>query len=124
VDPILIGNRAASGRGIKTLINRMKSLFKRCSDAVISLADRVNICMKCGRDLRKFPFSCKSYFCLSCAKKYVYDSVCQVSAVLHPVVVYRHMVLTIPEQLRCIFYKKRHDVSFFACLDRSGANKC
>lgn len=72
------------------------------------------ICMKCGRDLRRVTFSCKSYFCLSCAKKYVDDFVAQVSAMLHPGVVYRHIVLTIPKQLRAIFYKKRHDGSLCA----------
>lgn len=78
------------------------------------------ICMKCGRDLRRVPFSCKSYFCLSCAKKYVDDFVAQVSAMLHPGVVYRHIVLTIPKQLRAIFYKKRHDGSLLSLFMESG----
>ena len=65
------------------------------------------ICMHCGRDRIKIPFSCKSCFCLSCTKQYVDDFVSQVSAMLHPGVVYRHIVLTLPEQLRPIFFKER-----------------
>ena len=38
------------------------------------------ICMYCGRDRRRIGFSCKSCFCLSCAKKYVDDFVSQVSS--------------------------------------------
>ncbi|MBU8849597.1 MAG: transposase zinc-binding domain-containing protein [Desulfobacterales bacterium] len=29
------------------------------------------ICMYCGRDRKRVPFSCKCCFCLSCAKQYV-----------------------------------------------------
>jgi hypothetical protein len=32
-------------------------------------------CVHCGRDVRRIGFSCKSCFCLSCAKKYVDDFV-------------------------------------------------
>ena len=60
-------------------------------------------CVYCGGDIRRIGFSCKSCFCLSCAKKYVDDFVEQVSRVLHGGMNYRHMVLTIPEQLRGIF---------------------
>jgi hypothetical protein len=42
------------------------------------------ICINCGRDVWKLPFSFKGYFCLSYAKKYVDDFVSQVSAMLHP----------------------------------------
>lgn len=67
------------------------------------------ICMHCGKDKRKVPFSCKSCFCLSCAKKYVDNFVSQISNMLHPGVIYRHMVLTLPEQLRDPFYGERHN---------------
>jgi hypothetical protein len=46
---------------------------------------------------------------LSCAKKYVDEFVEQVSRVLHPGLIYRHMVLTVPEQLREAFYRVRHN---------------
>ena len=78
------------------------------------------ICMYCGRDLRKVCFSCKSCFCLSCAKGYVDEFVSQVSKMLHSGVVYRHIVLTIPEQLRVLFYQHRHDGNFLSAFMQCG----
>ena len=78
------------------------------------------ICMDCGRDIRRVCFSCKSCFCLSCAKKYVDDFVSQVSKMLHPGVVYRHIVLTIPEQLRKVFYCFRTKSYFLSSFMRCG----
>lgn len=49
--------------------------------------------------------SCKSTLCLRCGKVYVDDWVSQVSKMLHEGVIYRHIVLTMPEELRDIFYK-------------------
>jgi hypothetical protein len=62
------------------------------------------ICMECGRDLRRICFSCKSCFCLSCAKVYADNMVCQVSKMLHPGVIYRHVILTVPKHLRQYFF--------------------
>ena len=80
----------------------------------------VHICMFCGRDQRKIPFSCKSCFCLSCAKKYTDDFVAQVSEMLHAGVSYRHMVLTIPEQLRIVFFRERHTGKLLSALMKCG----
>jgi hypothetical protein len=77
-------------------------------------------CMECGRDLRRVCFSCKSCFCLSCAKVYVDNFVEQVGSMLHPGVVYRHIVLTIPAQLRPIFYQHRHEGRLLSQLMRCG----
>ena len=79
-----------------------------------------HICMDCGQDIRRIAFSCKSGFCLSCSKKYVDDFVSQVSKMLHPGVTYRHIVLTIPEQLRTVFYRHRHDGSLLSSFMKSG----
>jgi len=79
-----------------------------------------HICMDCGQDIRRIAFSCKSGFCLSCSKKYVDDFVSQVSKMLHPGVTYRHIVLTIPEQLRIVFYRHRHDGSLLSLFMKSG----
>lgn len=79
-----------------------------------------HICMNCGRDVRGVAFSCKSCFCLSCAKKYVDDFVSQVSEMLHPGVIYRHIVLTLPEQLRGKFYRQRHDGDLLSAFMRCG----
>ncbi len=76
--------------------------------------------MDCGKDLRRIAFSCKSGFCLSCSKKYVDDIVSQVSNMLHAGVIYRHMVLTVPKQLRIVFYRNRHYGSLLSSYMRSG----
>ena len=77
-------------------------------------------CVYCGREVRRIGFSCKSCFCLSCSKKYVDEFVEQVSRVLHGGMIYRHMVLTIPEQLRGAFYKARHDRCLLSAFMRCG----
>lgn len=78
------------------------------------------LCTSCGRDLRRVCFSCKSSFCLSCAQGYVDEFVRQVSKMLHPGVVYRHLILTIPEQLRKVFYRARHDRRFLSAFMKCG----
>ncbi len=78
------------------------------------------ICMKCGRDLRRVCFSCKSCFCLSCAKVYADNMVSQVSKMLHPGVIYRHCILTVPDQLRQVFYENRHDGKLLSTFMRTG----
>jgi hypothetical protein len=50
-------------------------------------------------------FSCKSQFCLSCAKVYGQNWVATVQAMLHPGVTYRHLTLTVPQALRTLFYQ-------------------
>jgi hypothetical protein len=47
-------------------------------------------------------FSCKSQFCLSCAKVYGQHWVATVRGMLHPSVDYRHLILTVPEGLRTL----------------------
>lgn len=78
------------------------------------------ICMNCGRDIRRIGFSCKSCFCLSCAKKYVDNFVSQVSSMLYSGMVYRHIILTNPEQLREVFYNNRHDDNLLSAFMRCG----
>jgi len=67
-----------------------------------------HLCMYCGRDRRRVPFSCKSCFCLSCAKQYVDNIVSNIGSMLHPGVIYWYIVLTLPEQLRSAFFGERH----------------
>jgi hypothetical protein len=81
------------------------------------------ICTECGKDLRRVPFSCKSMFCLSCSKVYVDNMVSQVSKMLHPGMRYRHVVLTVPKQLRKYFYKGRFDGKLLSQL-MGTAYKC
>jgi hypothetical protein len=61
-------------------------------------------CCHCGEG-RKIAFSCKSAFCLSCAKVYTDRWVDFIGNRLLPGVVYRHIVLTVPECLRLWFYR-------------------
>lgn len=73
-------------------------------------------CMHCGERI-VVGFSCKSSFCLSCAKSYVDRWVEYISSHLFPGVRYRHVVLTIPEELRIYFY---HNKRLLAKLTAAG----
>jgi hypothetical protein len=64
----------------------------------------VYVCPDC-QERRIVAFSCKSQFCLSCAKVYGQQWVTTVQAMLHPGVKYRHLTLTVPEALRPLFYQ-------------------
>jgi hypothetical protein len=77
-------------------------------------------CVTCGHGVKRVPFTCKSSFCLSCGKVYSDSAVSQVSKMLHPGVTYRHVVLTVPEQLRQIFYRNRKSRRLYAALMRAG----
>jgi hypothetical protein len=55
-------------------------------------------------------FSCKSTFCLSCAKVYGQEWVETVKGMLHPGVRYRHLILTVPEALRSLMYQHRKEL--------------
>jgi len=79
-----------------------------------------HICMYCGRDRKRVPFSCKCCFCLSCVKQYVDNFVSKVGAMLHPGVIYRHIVLTLPEQLRPVFFRERHNGDLLSAFMRCG----
>lgn len=54
---------------------------------------------------KQVAFSCKSSFCLSCAKTYTANWVETVQGMLHEGIKYRHLVLTVPEDLRVWFYR-------------------
>jgi len=77
-------------------------------------------CIECGQGVRRIPFTCKSCFCLSCTKVYTDDVVSQVSKMLRPGMRYRHIVLTIPKQLREVFYKDRHNGRLLSVFMRTG----
>ena len=77
-------------------------------------------CPDCGLDTFRVAFSCKSCFCLSCSKLYVDEFVSQIGKMLHPGVVYRHIVLTVPEQLRAPFYQVRDNGDLLSEFMRIG----
>lgn len=64
-------------------------------------------CIYCGEEVT-VAFSCKSSFCLSCAKGYVDNWVEYISSHLFSGVKYRHVVLTMPEELRIYFYRNKN----------------
>ena len=78
------------------------------------------LCTCCGQDRRRIAFTCKSCFCLSCSKGYTDDFVAQVSRVLQPGLKYRHMILTVAEQLRIYFYRNRQEGKLLSGLMRCG----
>jgi putative transposase/transposase-like zinc-binding protein len=73
-----------------------------CGD--VANGHAVYVCPNC-QERRLVAFSCKSQFCLSCAKVYGQQWVTTVQAMLHPGVTYRHLILTLPEGLRTLFYQ-------------------
>jgi len=62
-------------------------------------------CLHCGHGKHLVAMSCKSSLCLRCAKVYVDNWVTQVGKMLHAGVIYRHIVLTVPDVLRTPFYQ-------------------
>lgn len=64
-------------------------------------------CMCCGKGVHRVGFSCKTKFCIHCARKSSNDFIEEIMGKLHPGIVYRHLILTIPEQLRKMFYVDR-----------------
>jgi len=76
-------------------------------------------CTNC-KNSKRIAFTCKSCFCLSCAKVYTDDFVSQVSKSLQPGLKYRHIVLTVPEQLRIYFYRDRDEGELLSELMRYG----
>ena len=71
-------------------------------------------CGDCGIGSHVVGFSCKSKFCIHCARKSSNDFIEEMMGKLHAGVVYRHLILTIPEQFRTIFYKNRKDSDLYS----------
>ncbi len=61
-------------------------------------------CTFCG-ETRRIAFSCKSSFCLSCCKVYTDRWADFIGRRMFPGMIYRHIVLTIPDFLRLWFYR-------------------
>jgi hypothetical protein len=73
-----------------------------CGDPANGYA--VYVCPNC-QARRVVAFSCKSQFCLPCAKVYGQQWVATVQGMLHPGLTYRHLILTVPERLRTLIYQ-------------------
>lgn len=70
-------------------------------------------CMCCGLDEKIIGFSCKTLFCLRCSRLAAADFVEEIQSKLHPGVVYRHLIMTAPEQLWPAFYSNRFDPEIY-----------
>lgn len=90
----------------------------RCSDPEFGF--KQFMCLSCGRESKIISFSCKSKFCLRCGRVSGEKFSHIIKDRLHPDVVYRHLILTIPEQLRKYFYNTRLDSDLFSRFFRAG----
>lgn len=70
-------------------------------------------CLYCGEDEKVIGFTCKNSFCLRCGTTKAMNFVEEVTAKLYSGVKYSHLVFTIPEQFRAIFYKNRQNNELF-----------
>jgi hypothetical protein len=90
----------------KEAISRFRdSRYNEAVEKMLGCGDRANgyathVCSRCGGEEKKVPFSCKSCFCLSCAKVYTDRWAAHIEAILIPGAGYRHTVLTVPDELR------------------------
>jgi hypothetical protein len=71
------------------------------------------MCLHCGQDSRIVAHSCKSRLCLRCGRVDGENFALLVADKLHQDVNYRHLVLTIPAQLRSFFYSQRQNNDLF-----------
>lgn len=79
-------------------------------------------CMKCGNGFHKVAFSCKSRFCISCSRTSSMDFIDEMMTKLHPGVIYRHLILTIPKELRDFFYKNKDSKQLYNLFMRTGSD--
>ena len=90
----------------------------KCSDYEYGF--KQYFCLKCGQDSKIVSFSCKSPLCLTCGRTRGEKYSHKIRSILHPEVKYRHVVLTIPEQFRWIFYRNRKDFKLFNKFFKAG----
>lgn len=74
-----------------------------CGDP--SMGHAVYFCDSCGK-MKHVSFTCKSRFCTSCGSKYIQDRAFNItSKLIH--CKHRHLIFTIPEEMRSFFRKDR-----------------
>jgi hypothetical protein len=89
-----------------------------CSDPRFGF--RQYMCLSCGDESKVVAFSCKSKFCLRCGRVNGEKFSNSIKDRLHPDIAYRHLTLTIPEQLRQVFYYHRKDGKLFSRFFEAG----
>jgi len=98
----------------KTILNEVEKVIG-CQDPQKGFA--LYICPKCGAH-KRVPFTCKSRFCNCCGAKYSKDRALSISAKLLSCS-HRHVVFTIPEELRKYF---AHDRTLLNLLFQAATN--
>ena len=91
------------GVSVRSVVKEDVKRMIGCGD--LEKGHRVYECPSCN-ETKKVAFRCKSRFCTSCGKKYVDDRADAMSKKLIKVN-HRHMVFTIPEELRIYFRRER-----------------
>lgn len=111
-DSFLADNPSLTIRNV--VIDEVKKMI-RCQDPKFGHA--FYECPDCHRSF-SVPFTCKSRFCNTCAIKYQLDRSLEINSKLIRCQ-HRHLVFTIPEQLRIYFLKDRNllNILFSAVLD-------
>lgn len=98
--------------------NKVVNSVLKCSDP--SYGFRQYMCLSCGEDSKVVAFSCKSKFCLRCGRVNGEKFSLSIKERLHPDVAYRHLILTIPEQTRSIFFQNRSEGELFGRFFSAG----
>ena len=98
---------------LATIRATMMTSWTRCSGAGIPTRWAIsNTAVSIvGKGKHLVAMSCKSSLCLRCAKVYVDNWVSQVSKMLHDGVIYRHIVLTVPDRLKNTVLSARRSVA-------------
>jgi len=94
--------------------NRQVDAVMKCGDPNFGLIQIM--CLKCGQDDKVIAHSCKSKFCIKCGRVDGENFSKSIAARLHQEVDYRHLVLTIPEQFRNLFYWDRFNGDLYNIL--------
>lgn len=105
----------AKGYSIRSAVFKNVDKVIKCGDP--SMGHALYHCENCNK-FKYVSFTCKSRFCNSCGAKYTQDRALSISSKLIRCT-HRHIVFTIPEELRIFFLKDRSllDLLFKACAD-------
>jgi hypothetical protein len=101
------------GYPIRSAVFKNVNKIINCGDS--SMGHTLYFCDHCG-EFKYVPFTCKSRFCNSCGAKYIQDRALSISSKLIRCT-HRHIVFTIPQELRIFFRKDRSllNLLFDAC---------
>ena len=88
---------------VRQQVFKVVTKMLECGDPEKGFAEY--ICGHCLESI-KVAFTCKSKFCVSCSKIYIDNWVNRVIKIIFPVR-HRHVIFTVPEELRPIFYTNR-----------------